>query len=177
MPSSKRQHLELAITTATMTATTTPSSSAHEVTRLHLYTHNLSFFQVQHPLLSVVPCTTSDVIFQEVLFICFQISLITCRIASATRAAPNFSLHLPEGWKGTNDTNGISEGDRHWIGKALFASKGTQSTIQLWYHPPPSLGVPNPGAYHRRPLFLWMLKRMWGIAFTCPRCAAPNPLR
>ena len=104
------------------------------------------------------------------------------QVPSATRAAPNYSLRLPQGWKATSDmtNNGISQGDLHWVGKALFASKGTlQSTLQLWYHPlpPPSSRVPNPEAYHRRSLFLWMLKRMWGIAFTCPRCVAPHPLR
>ena len=96
-------------------------------------------------------------------------------ISIITRAATNFSLRLPLGWK-----KNISDGDQHWIGKTLFASKGKLlSNIQLWYHPPPEpfSGIPDPEAYHRKRLFLWMPKRMWHIAFTCPQCSSPDPLR
>lgn len=92
-----------------------------------------------------------------------------------TRATTNYSLRIPQGWK-----KAISEGDQHWIGKAVFASKGTlQTTLQLWYHPPPppSSGIPDPEAYHRKPLFLWMPRRMWQIAFSCSQCSVPDSLR
>ena len=97
--------------------------------------------------------------------------------ATPTRVPTNYSLRLPQGWKKV-----MSEEDQHWIGKALFASKGVlllDIENQMWYHPPPepSSGVPDPEAYHRKRLFLWMPRRMWRIAFICPRCSLPNPLR
>ena len=66
--------------------------------------------------------------------------------------------------------------DQCWIGKEMFVSKGNLSSkLKNWWFPPPSPSPnsnaqPNPDAYFRRRIFLWMPKRMWDIVLQCPTC-------
>ena len=85
------------------------------------------------------------------------------------RHPTDFSLRLPQGWR-----QNIAEGDRQWIGRALFVAKGVlTSKLKLWFYPPPHelpASQPNPDNYHLRRLFLWAPRRMWKVDFLCPNC-------
>lgn len=76
---------------------------------------------------------------------------------------------LPDGW-----SDNVAPQDRHWIGKALFASKGklVQSLTNWWFPPaaPVSSSLPVPGPYFVRRLFLWAPSLMWLVDLRCPRC-------
>lgn len=91
------------------------------------------------------------------------------------RQTIDYSLRLPQGWKN------ITQGDRSWIGRALFVAKGKLSpNLKLWWHPPPcevSALKPVSEAYHRKRLLLWMPRRMWNVNFMCPNCDTPQSLR
>lgn len=91
------------------------------------------------------------------------------------RQATDYSLRLPKGWRIT-----ISEQDRNWIGRDLFVAKKENNNLtpklKLWWYPPPratSVARPSPGEYFRKPLFLWMPRRLWAYNFYCPNCG-PN---
>ena len=89
----------------------------------------------------------------------------------------DYSLRLPKGWI---DGNMATE-DQQWVGKHLFSAKGGKlaTNLKLWWHPPEDRGSgsPKPESYHRKPLFLWMPRRLWRIDFKCPNCPTPRSLR
>lgn len=89
--------------------------------------------------------------------------------------ATNFASRPPREW-----SNNMGHADRCWIGQTVFTAKGRLvSRLQNWWHPPAPPGpelltVPDADDFFLRRLFLWMPKRMWSIAFRCPRCKNIN---
>lgn len=95
---------------------------------------------------------------------------------SLSRRAIDYSERLPIGWK-----NSLQPQDLQWIGQQLWdAPHKMKEKLKLWWNPPdppgPIIkGIPVPGAYFHRRLFLWMPRKMWRFDFKCPRCAKQSP--
>ena len=109
------------------------------------------------------------------LSLSFQ-STLTLAVSAAERTAvPQFQrqtvdyrLRLPKGWMATLDPC-----DQSWVGRSLFVSKGNMTANNVnWWMPPPlqHAAMPTVDSYFAGRLFLWMPRKMWGMALVCPRC-------
>ncbi|EFX63591.1 hypothetical protein DAPPUDRAFT_268197 [Daphnia pulex] len=97
-----------------------------------------------------------------------QVSHQGATSASDTQPIRNidYTHRLPSGWLDT-----VDKIYQQWIGKNIFASKGTLvANLKTWWYPPP-VTRSSAEAYFFQRFFLWMPRKMWAIYFTCPICS------
>ena len=85
------------------------------------------------------------------------------------RQAVDYRLRLPKGWMATFDPC-----DQSWVGRSLFVSKENMraNNVNWWMHhhcsiPLQHAAMPTVDSYFAHRLFLWMPRKMWGMALFC----------
>ena len=63
--------------------------------------------------------------------------------------------------------------------ESFIAKRELTKLLKLWWHPPEVAcsHIRKPEMYHRKSLFLWILKCLWYIDFKLPTCSTPQSLR